>query len=203
MLGPDDPLPAVRRVLVAGVTGSGKTTLARRLGAEWRLRHVEIDALFHGPNWTPRPRFLDDVRDFAAEDRWITEWQYWSQGTDALLAPRAELVVWLDYPYRVVRSRLIRRTLRRSILRTKLWNGNVEPPIWKWFSKPEDEDILRWQTATLQKWHERMPGIESRYPQLTILRLRHPRETKRWLDVHRSDDSRVADPTSTETGPDR
>jgi adenylate kinase family enzyme len=33
-------------VLIAGVTGSGKTTLARRLAVMWNLRHVELDALF-------------------------------------------------------------------------------------------------------------------------------------------------------------
>ena len=135
MLSADDPLPRrPERVLIAGVTGSGKTTLARRVAEVWDLHHVEIDGLFHGENWTPRPSFIDDVRAFAAEDRWVTEWQYSSKGTDAILAPRAQLVIWLDYPYRVVRSRLLRRTIRRSILRTRMWNDNVEKPIWRMFS---------------------------------------------------------------------
>ncbi|EYT59010.1 MULTISPECIES: hypothetical protein [Microbacterium] len=119
MLCADDPLPFTpERVLVAGVSGSGKTTLSGRIGALWGLRHIEIDGLFHGANWTPRPEFLDDVRAFAAEDRWVTEWQYTSKGTDAILAPRAQLALWLDYPYRVVRGRLVRRTLARGVLRT-------------------------------------------------------------------------------------
>lgn len=186
MLSADDPLPLQpERVLVAGVAGSGKTTLGRRIAQEWGLRHVEIDALFHGANWTPRPDFLDDVRAFAAEDRWVTEWQYTSKGTDDILAPRAQVALWLDYPYRVVRSRLLRRTLSRGILRTPLWNGNVEKPIWRMFRGDPEENILRWQTNTLHKWTERMPGIVERYPHLTIVRLRHPRETEAWLRRHR------------------
>lgn len=182
MLCADDPLPLVpRRVLVAGVTGSGKTTLSGRVARLWELRHVEIDGLFHGPNWTPRPQFIDDVREFAAEDRWVTEWQYTSKGTDAILAPRAELVVWLDYPYRVVRSRLLRRTIGRSILRTRMWNGNVEKPIWRMFRGAPEENILAWQTATLKKWAERMPVAAAEFPHLVIVRLRHPREAERWL----------------------
>jgi adenylate kinase family enzyme len=182
MLSADDPLPVEpERVLVAGVTGSGKTTLAGRIGDAWGLRHVEIDALFHGPNWTPRPDFLDDVRAFAAEDRWVTEWQYTSKGTDDILPPRAQLVVWLDYPYRVVRSRLLRRTVARGILRTRLWNGNVEKPIWRMFTGDPEENILRWQSNTLHKWTERMPAVVERFPHLTIVRLRHPREAERWL----------------------
>jgi adenylate kinase family enzyme len=182
MLSADDPLPhAPMRVLIAGVTGSGKTTFAARAGATWHLRHIEIDALHHGPNWTPRAEFLDDVRAFTTEDRWITEWQYTSKGTDEILAPRADLLVWLDYPWRVVRSRLIRRTLKRRILRTELWNGNVEPPVWDREAWTGKNDILRWQADTRHKWEERMPGIPARFPHLTIVRLRHPREAERWL----------------------
>lgn len=182
MLSADDPLPLrPERVLIAGVTGSGKTTLARRIADLWDLRHVEIDGLFHGENWTPRPSFLDDVRAFAAEDRWVTEWQYTSKGTDEILAPRAKVVIWLDYPYRVVRARLLRRTLGRSILRTRMWNGNVEKPIWRMFSGDPEENIIAWQTLTLHKWTERMPGVVSEQSHLLIVRLRHPRETERWL----------------------
>ncbi|WP_315637667.1 MULTISPECIES: AAA family ATPase [Microbacterium] len=182
MLSADDPLPfRPERVLVAGVTGSGKTTLSRRLAVLWELRHVEIDGLFHGPEWTPRAEFLDDVRAFAADARWVTEWQYTSKGTDEILTPRAQLAVWLDYPYRVVRSRLLRRTLSRSILRTRMWNGNVEKPIWRMVESTPEESILAWQTATLHKWTERFPQVEERFPHLTIVRLTHPRETERWL----------------------
>lgn len=182
MLCADDPLPFIpERVLVAGVSGSGKTTLSGRIGALWGLRHIEIDSLFHGANWTPRPEFLDDVRAFAAEDRWVTEWQYTSKGTDAILAPRAQLALWLDYPYRVVRGRLMRRTLARGILRRELWNGNREKGPWNLLNRDPEENILAWQRATLHKWHERFPEMQERFPHLTVVRLRHPRETERWL----------------------
>jgi len=188
MLSFDDPMPSgAERVLVAGVTGSGKTTFAARLAEEWDLRHVEIDALFHGPEWTPRPEFLDDVRAFAAEERWVTEWQYTSKGTDEILAPRAGLVVWLDYPWSLVRRRLVRRTMKRRILRTRLWNGNVEPAIWTRDAWTGENDILRWQSGTRYKWDERMPDIAERFPHLRIVRLRHPREADAWLASPRID----------------
>lgn len=184
MLSAVDPLPfRPERVLVAGVSGAGKTTLSGRIGAMWGLRHVEIDGLFHGANWTPRAEFLDDVRAFAAEDRWITEWQYTSKGTDEILAPRAQLALWLDYPYRVVRSRLIRRTLARGILRRELWNGNREKGPWNLLNHDPEENILAWQTATLHKWAERFPELQARFPHLTIVRLQHPRGTERWLQA--------------------
>jgi len=63
-----DPLPhRPRRVLVAGTAGAGKTTVAGWIAMALQLPHVEIDALFHGADWTPRPSFIDDVHRFSAE----------------------------------------------------------------------------------------------------------------------------------------
>lgn len=171
------------RVLVAGVSGSGKTTFARRLGAIWDVPHVEIDGLFHGPDWTPRPEFLDDVRAFAAEERWITEWQYSSRGTNDILPPRAQRVIWLDYPYRIVRRRLVMRTLSRAVKRTELWNGNRERGIANMFHPDPAENILQWQKRTLHHWSERMPGYTAQFPHLEVIRFRHPREAEAWLSA--------------------
>ena len=171
------------RVLVAGVTGAGKTTLARRLAGLWDLRHVEIDALFHGPGWVPRPEFLDDVRAFAAEDRWVTEWQYTSRGTNEILAPRAELVLWLDYPFAVVRRRLLRRTISRAVRRTELWNGNRERGLVNMLNPDPSENILQWQRRTRHHWGERMPALQQQFPHLEVIRFRHPHEAEEWLRV--------------------
>jgi hypothetical protein len=73
----NQPLPhRPRRVLVAGVSGAGKTTLAGRIAEITGGPHLEIDAIFHGPDWTPRPEFVHDVRCFVSGDDWTTEWQY-------------------------------------------------------------------------------------------------------------------------------
>ena len=77
MRSADDVLePRPRRILVAGVSGVGKTTTARRIADVLAVPHTEIDALFHGPDWEPRPTFVEDVDRFTSEAAWVTEWQY-------------------------------------------------------------------------------------------------------------------------------
>ena len=141
----DDELPyRPVRVLVAGSSGSGKSTLARHLAAALELRYVELDALHHGTNWTPRPEFLHEVTRFAAGQRWVTEWQY--RAVRDLLAERADLLISLDLPRRLVMRRVVRRTLSRRLRHVELWNGNVEPPLRTILS--DRDHIIRWAWRT-------------------------------------------------------
>jgi adenylate kinase family enzyme len=173
-----DPLPTrPARVLVAGVSGSGKTTLAARVSAVLGVPHTEIDGLFHGPDWTPRPSFEVEVDAFTSEPSWVTEWQYSS--VRPLLAERADLLVWIDLPYPVVFLRVLRRTLRRRLWREKLWHGNVEPPLHTFFTDPEH--IVRWSISTRKLYRDRIPALVVAHPQLTVVRLRRRRDVDRWL----------------------
>lgn len=178
MLRATDPLPLrPRRVVVAGVSGSGKTTLAGRISEALGIPHTEIDALYHGPNWKPRAEFDDDVRQLVAGDAWVTEWQYSS--ARPLLAERAELLVWLDPPYRQTLWRVVRRTARRRARRERLWNGNVEPPFWRSLLDPEG--IIRWSIATRHKYAAQVPQALTDHPHLVAVRLRSQREVEVWL----------------------
>ena len=45
----------MRRVVVFGTTGSGKSWLAERLAARHGLRVIELDRLYWGRDWMPAP----------------------------------------------------------------------------------------------------------------------------------------------------
>ncbi|GAW50473.1 MULTISPECIES: AAA family ATPase [unclassified Nocardioides] len=178
MLTATDPLPArPARVLVAGVSGSGKTTLAARVGAVLGIPHTEIDSLFHGPDWTPRPSLEVEVDAFTSEPSWVTEWQYSS--VRPLLAERADTLLWLDLPYPLVFTRVLRRTLRRRLRREVLWNGNVEGPLRTFFTDPEH--VVRWSISTRKLYRDRIPALVVAHPQLTVVRLRRRRDVDHWL----------------------
>lgn len=177
-LGPDDPVDhRPRRVLVAGTSGSGKTTLSLRIAALLGIEHIEIDALYHGPNWAPREQFESDVRAFSSLAHWITEWQYSS--VRDLLADRADLLIWLDLPRRTVMRQVTIRTVRRRVRHQVLWNGNVEPPLHTIFA--DREHIVRWAWNTHHKSAIRVSELRNRRPDLTIVRLRSSAEVDRWV----------------------
>jgi adenylate kinase family enzyme len=167
-----------RRVLVAGVSGAGKTTLAARIAAITGAEHTEIDALFHGPNWTPRAEFVADVHRLVSADSWTTEWQY--DAARPLLAERADLLVWLDLPFlRVTLPRVVRRTVRRRWHREELWNGNMEAPLLTFFT--DRDHIIRWAIRTRRKYSWLMPQFVNEYPGVVVVRLRSQQEVDAWL----------------------
>jgi adenylate kinase family enzyme len=182
LLGPDDDVVAAlgerpRRVAVAGTSGAGKTTLAGRLAALWDLPYTELDGLYHGTGWTPRPQFLDDVRDVVASDRWVTEFQY--TVARPLLAERAQLLVWLDLPVAVVMRQVVRRTLRRRLRRVELWHGNVEPPLWTFLT--DTDHIVRWAWRTRHKLADLPERLAQEAPHVVVVRLRSRRDVERWV----------------------
>ncbi len=178
MLGPSDPLPRrPRRILVAGVTGVGKTTLAGRISSVTGAPQTEIDALYHGPGWTYRESFPDEVDALTSRPEWVTEWQY--RSARPTLASRADTLVWLDLPSRIALPRLVRRTVRRRLRREELWNGNQEPPLWHFFAGRDH--IFAWALKTQRKYKRMVPALEAEHPELVIVRLRSQRDVERWL----------------------
>ena len=175
----DAPLPVPpRRILIAGTSGSGKTTLAAALSARLGIPHTDIDGLFHGPGWVPRPEFTTDVAAFAAGDEWVTEWQY--SAVRPLLLARADLLVWLDLTRQAVMSQIVPRTLRRRLHRVELWNGNVEPPLWTVLSNRDH--IVRWAWRTHPKTAARVRTVLASPDPPVVVHLRNRREVHGWLD---------------------
>lgn len=170
------PEREMRGVLVSGISGAGKTTLARRVGQLVGIPHVELDALQHGPGWTPRPEFQADAERFSAGERWITEDQYHSIIGD-LLWRRADTVIWLDLPRRVVMRRVIWRTASRMIMRTELYNGNRE----QFAALREPGHPIRWAWTQHAARRARIEQLTRVHPDVRVFRLRSPREVRRWL----------------------
>lgn len=172
-------LPAgVQRVLVAGSTGAGKTTMAAALARRLGIPHTEMDALFHGPGWVPRPEFTADVAALLATGRWVTEYQYDPVKADLLGA--AQAVVWLDHPFPLVAARLLRRSLLRAVTRRPFYNGNIEQPrMWARASHPLRVVFSREFGRGRRRTEAELTAAARRG--VVVVRLRGGGEARRWL----------------------
>ena len=165
-----------RRIAVVGGSGSGKSTVARRLAERHDLAYVELDALHWGPNWTPCPddEFRARVEAAIAGGAWVVDGDYTGK-LGELVLERAELVVWLDLPLRVTLPRLWSRTRRRMREQTELWGGNRE----NWRDALFSRDSLFLYALRIHRSKRR--HYEERAARYEIVRLRSPREIEDWL----------------------
>jgi hypothetical protein len=85
---------------------------------------VELDSLYWGPEWTPRPDFEQDVLAAARQARWVIDGNY-ARVRD-IIWRRSTAIAWLDYSFARVISRAFHRTVRRIVLGERLYGGNLE-----------------------------------------------------------------------------
>jgi len=166
------------RILVYGVTGSGKTTLARRIGERTGLPWHAVDELTWEPGWVAVP---DDeqrrrIAAICAGERWVLDSAY-GKWLDLPL-DRAQLIVGLDYPRWLSLQRLIRRTANRAIDRRPVCNGNFES-FGQAFSR---DSIVRWHFQSFASKRRRMHAWAADPSAPPTVLLRSARQTRRWLD---------------------
>jgi len=175
----------VQRVSIVGNSGSGKTTLAKKLAATLDVEHIELDAINHQPGWQALPtdefRRRVAARLEAATAGWVVCGNY-HDVVAAVVWPRADTVVWLDFGRPAVMRRIVVRTLRRVATREELWNGNRESwrNLWAW--DPE-RNIVRWAWTQHRAYVERYEGAadDPSWAKLTFVRLLSPAQADRWL----------------------
>lgn len=169
-----------QRIVVVGVTGSGKTTLASQLAEARRLAHIELDALHWEPNWTAATTkvFRERLMQALSGDAWVVDGNY-SKVRD-MLWQRADTIIWLDYALPLILWRLWRRTLWRILKRRELWNGNYETWRGTFFSR---DSLFIWALQTHKRYRREYAELLANPAQahLAAVHLCSPRATQRWL----------------------
>ncbi|MGC0143731.1 AAA family ATPase [Pseudactinotalea sp. Z1732] len=167
-----------QRILIYGVTGSGKTTLARELAGALGVRAVSVDdEIGWLPGWVSRPagEQRNLVEQVVAQHAWVMDTAY-GAWLDVVLG-RTEVIVALDYPRVVSLGRLVRRSLARAIDRRPICNGNTET-FRVLFSR---DSILIWHCRSFARKRARIRCWAADPPAGRVVVLRSPRQTRRFL----------------------
>ena len=171
-----------RIAVVSSGPGAGKTTFARELAQRIGALHVELDALFWGAGWRPvdLELYRRRVGDAAACERWVIDGNY--RSVRDLVWPRADTLVWLDYPLWLAFPRLLSRTLTRWRSGDELWPGTGNRESFRLLFLSRDS-ILIWALRTYPGRRKRFATdlAKPEHAHLRVARLRTPGEAGAWL----------------------
>ncbi|MFA5836301.1 MAG: AAA family ATPase [Bellilinea sp.] len=182
---PRDPsmsLQGCQRILILGRTGSGKTTLARELAAAMGVPHVELDALYFGPNFStvPLPVLRERTSAAIAGERWVTDGN--KSAVRDLVWPRADTIIWLDYPLVISLWRLGKRALwRTSVLKAQAVESGKKAGLPKQLLSAAKGVLKALRSHRGQRRDYPRMFADPKNQHLAVVRLRSPRATRRWL----------------------
>ncbi len=162
----------MQRVLVIGPCGAGKSTLSTALGNRLRLSVTHLDQLHWHPGCVEGSleALREEVRAIVATERWLIDGNYGSTLDERL--PRADTVIYLDFPIRLCVWRLMKRILiHRGRSRPDMTDGCPER-----FDLPFLGYLLTWNFGPRRRTEARLRGHERK-----IVRLANPKALAAWL----------------------
>lgn len=166
---------ANKRILVIGISCTGKTTLGRQLVQQLDIAHLDLDDINWLPNWVMRP--TDEAKQLLQEfannnQSWVISGNYTNISID-ITWPLATHVVWLHYPLRTILYRYFTRTYKRIVTKEPVCNGNYESVYNTFFA---EEPLLPW----ILKNHKRQ---NIRFQQFRAERFKN----KHWTEITHTD----------------
>jgi adenylate kinase family enzyme len=126
----------MKRVVVIGSGGSGKSTFSQRLGEATGLPVIHLDKLFWKPNWTrtPADQWVQIVRGETEKPEWIMDGNF--GGTREIRMRAADTIILLDMPRWLCMYRILMRVLI-------YWNG-TRPDMAEGCNERFDREFIMW-----------------------------------------------------------
>ncbi|MCD5322426.1 MULTISPECIES: DNA topology modulation protein [Pontibacillus] len=122
----------MKRVIVIGSPGAGKSTFSKRLGRLVNEEVYHLDQLFWLPGWVMRERdeFIALQEEVMNQASWIIDGNY--GGTLGVRLEKADTVIWIDPPRKVCLYRILKRYfLNRNQTRPDMTEGCEEKLDWE------------------------------------------------------------------------
>jgi len=180
------------RVIVIGISCSGKTTFSKQLAMALNHQRFELDDFFWGPNWHAKP--TAEFRRLAAEavagERWVMDGGY--RATREVVWPRATAVVWLNLSFAAVFGRAVVRSFKRSLTAELLHTaGNRESLRRSFFSRGSILlHIVRTYSAQRRRYRDLRDSRH--FPQVTWIEFRRAIEAEEFLSRLYSAQAKIA-----------
>jgi adenylate kinase family enzyme len=165
----------MKRVVIIGSGGAGKSTLAVRLGEIVKIEVLHLDQLYWKPNWveSPKDEWIQTVAGLLQKETWIMDGNF--GGTMEMRMAACDTVIWLDLPPTVCVYQALKRTLK--------YYGKTRPDMTEGCRERFDWDFLWWiWTFERSKSGKTLTAaIEKFKSEKNIIRLKSNREIEKFL----------------------
>ncbi len=180
--------PVMRRIVIIGPLGGGKSTLALKLGRLLGITVHHLDWLYWGDTWTPTPpaEWQALLGRIVAGESWIVDGNFTSSLPQRLAA--ADTVIYLDVPRLTSTIRATRRRILHRWRQAPGMAGGARPMF--------NAQLFRW-IWEFPSQHRPSLLEQLRHPSLadkTII-LRTRRDVKRFVRSVREEEVPVSQST--------
>ncbi|HEY1374233.1 MAG TPA: toxin [Candidatus Binatia bacterium] len=180
------------RVIVVGISCSGKTIFSMRLATLLRHPRFELDDFFWGPNWQPKPppEFRRLAAEAAAGECWVIDGGYGA--VRQIVWPRATAVVWLNLSFITVFGRAVRRSLKRGLTGELLHAAENRESLRRSFFSRGSILLYIMRTYSTQRRAYRDLRDSGQFPQVAWIEFRRPAEAEEFLRSLHSAQAKIA-----------
>ena len=170
--GIGDPM---KKIILIGSGGAGKSTLARRLGEKLKINVYHLDALFWKPNWVgvPKDEQKKVQHDLVKKHEWIIDGNY--SGTMDIRLDAADTIIFLDIHRIICVYRVIKRMLK--------YRNKTRPDMGEGCEERFDLDFIKWVwDYPKAKRTEILNRLDQLSTDKQVVILKSPKEVQTYLE---------------------
>lgn len=163
----------MKKVIVIGSGGAGKSTFARELGERTGIDVIHLDREYWRPNWDAMPagEWEAKVAEMLRREAWIMDGNF--GGTREMRIAAADTIIFLDLPRRVCLYRIFKRTIK--------YYGRSRPDMTEGCDEKFDLEFFLWVWNYPNASRKRLMTELEKFPEKSVVVIRSQREADAFL----------------------
>jgi len=160
----------MKNFVIIGTSCSGKTTLGKRVSEKLSISLIDLDQYNWLPGWKMRPNeeLRKMIKKEVEKSGWVVCGNYFK--LQDIIWPKADVIIWLDYPLRVCFWRCLKRTILGIATTKPICNGNYDS-LSNLFSR---NSIFYWMFRSHFRRHKRYTAFvkfkhDATYKNITLV----------------------------------